>query len=856
MMKKFVLSLLVVMTGLIIISCNGLVTPSKVQVKGSPSVYAPLGSKTVTLSEYLNTDDIIKMMGADKPDSTMTVYEYPFTAGTTTPTFAPGVADDNMRFLVHYPLTSVDLDFSQYLENIDLAGGISADFPAQTFIVPNIANPDPITINFNSALLISLNAISAFPVSFLSTSAGSLTVPAVSITLTGFEDATFSAGSMDFVISAGTTAGLSVSGVRILNAANEEQASSTGPAVSLPGTVSIPLAGVTLNKDVQFEFTLSASEATLGTLTVAPSFPDDTRLDAASGVSISAQTQTIPAMTIPGITDPTFVQATVGAGNITMAIGPVSGTVTGFTRSLTLAVTQDSGGLSSGVTNNTWPEPTVPLAGETINREAISLSGSVELSASNAEFSGMGTTGLVFSVAPNVDITTFSSVTMNPGTGFEFEQTIETPLSQDMRDWVTSIEFTEVGLKLQFTNGLPAGNPIPIRVTSLAFDIDQTQNLLATNPPATEYSFTNGSVASPYSFVPELHENIDFTFELTPPGYNSGDGTMTLTNLAPGETFGFSLDSVEPVTEWTSITVDPQEGYTGSFPETGGDPLDLSMLTDYLGDGLGFADIPMYLYISGPEFTATATVSAFYNDGNIDPKTKELLPLGLIDVVDLLLIEQTDAVVTTALGEPSAALLGFNDVLNDNPSDLSISYSIDITAMTILKQEGVTPPPLKADLVIILPVAFKADGPLPKKIAIIEFDSLMGEHPTDLLGRKEGEEDKSLDDVFENLKSMAMKLDINNNLGLEGTLVVSAGTGTDLFSKPVSLGSPGFKTSTLDLTKDNIEFIKRNNPFTPSFRLEIPNGTYHLKKNGGLDVKITLSIETDIDYSIDLQGGK
>ncbi|HKL85699.1 MAG TPA: hypothetical protein VJ861_05150, partial [Treponemataceae bacterium] len=169
---------------------------------------------------------------------------------------------------------------------------------------------------------------------------------------------------------------------------------------------------------------------------------------------------------------------------------------------------------------------------------------------------------------------------------------------------------------------------------------------------------------------------------------------------------------------------------------------------------------------------------------------------------------------------------------------------------------GVSPPPLKADLVIVLPLAFVAAGPAPKNVAEIDFSELMGENPTDLLGRKEGEEDKSLDDVFNNLKSMAMKLDINNNLGLEGTLVVSAGTGTDLFRKELVLDSPGFKQSRLDLTKDDIEFIKRNNPFTPSFRLEIPNGTYHLKKNGGLDVKITLSIETDIDYSIDLQGGK
>ncbi|HKL85414.1 MAG TPA: hypothetical protein VJ861_03685, partial [Treponemataceae bacterium] len=337
MVKKFLVSLLVVMTGLIIISCNGLVTPSKIQVKGSPSLYAPLGSKTLSLSEYLKTDDIIKMMGADNPDSTMKVYEYPFTAGSgfgSTETFISGVSDNNMRFLVHYPLKSQVIDFSEYLTDLNFSSTVATQIPPQEFTVPTLESPDATEIDFNSVLLTSLNAITAFSVPVLATSAGSVTVDTIPITLTGFENATFSAGSMELVIDAGTTTGLSVSSVRILNAANVVLASSTGPAVALSGTVTIPLTGVTLNKVVKFEFTLSALGATSGALQVAPSFSANTLLSAATGVNISTTSQNIPSISVPAITDASFVEATIGAGNITLAIEPAEagGIITGFTR--------------------------------------------------------------------------------------------------------------------------------------------------------------------------------------------------------------------------------------------------------------------------------------------------------------------------------------------------------------------------------------------------------------------------------------------------------------------------------------------------------------------------------------------
>lgn len=865
MMKKNLLPVLVLVTGLVVISCDGFV--SKVQVKGSPTFHAPLGSKSYSVSKYISVAEIREMMGADEPDSTMKVYEYPFAKGTGAPVdplanpsdpFVPGVEDTNMRFLVHYPLTSVDLDFSTYLENIGFAADISASMPSQNFTVPTIESPTPIEIDFNSALLESLNVIPSFPITIGATGAGAFNVPAVPLVFTGFETATFSAGTMNLNITVGSgLTGLTLTGIRILDSSDVVVASATDLPRSLSGTITVPvpLTGATFSKNMQIAFDVTASGATNGNLGVTPRFSSETRLSAATGVALTLPAQTIPQITIPAISDPSFVQATVGTGDITMAITP-GGSVTGFDRSLSLTVAQ-VGGLNTGVTNDTSPEPTIPLADETINREAINLDVEIALSATNASFSDLGTTGLVFSVAPTINIEKFSSVTMKPGAGFEFEKEVTVPLSQDLRDWVTSIAFNEVGLKIIFTNGLPAGNNIGVTVTSTAFGINKTDDLLAQKSPASaQYSFTNGTTANPYSFVPASHTNIDYTFKFNPPGYNQVAGTMTLTNLSPRATFGFSLDSVEMVSDWETVTVDPQDGFGGTFPEAGDSPLDFSTLTDYLGEGLGFAEIPMYLYISGPELTATAGVAASYRDKDNVAKTADLLDAGTtINKVDPHVFTQTDNVISAALSEPSASLIRFADVMNDSPSDLSISYNIDIDKISLTKAQVEAGATLKADLVIVFPLAFKAEGAT-NDVAKLE---LLEAGTSDLLGREVGSEDETLDDVFNNLKSMEMVLGLNNKLGLEGTLILSALNsvpGGDPFIKEISMGSPGFKESILDLTKEDIDFIKTNNPFTPSFSLEIQKGNYYLQRNAGIDVKITLNIETDINYEIDLQGGK
>ncbi len=862
---KFIsrLSVLTLSASILAVSCGDFV--SNIQVKGSPTFYAPLGSTSLEISEYLSIADIREMMGADSPDAELQVYEYPFAtaaSGATEGDIKPGT----MRFLVHYPLTSIDLDFGQYLADLNFEDSIAADMPEQSFTVPDITDPDPQTVDFNAQLLAVLNAIPAVPaINVVIPVAGDADFP-VEITLPGFDTASFSAGEMVLDFSSAPS-NLTLTSVTLQNGTTIK-ASGTGLPVALSGatSVSIPLIGTTdLANEVRIVLGLNASAPTTGTLQFSLAFADSTRLDAATGVSLDPVSVEIPNVSIPAINDATFVQAVVGTGSIDLTIGPSSGTgvISGFTRELDLEIAQ-TGGLSTSLVNDTSANPSVPLAGEIINANSINLSGEITLSATNASFSGLGTTGLVFAVETDVAIDSFATVTLRPGAGFEFVTEVTQPISDDMKQWVSSVAFTEVGLDLTFTNGLPAGNNISLQIASNAFGINETNSIAPSNPPTgVEYSYTNG----PYSFVPGNYEDIDFTFTVTPPGYVAATATepatMTLANLSPGASFSFALDTAELVAEWTSIVIDPQEGFTGSYPEEGGEPLDMSSLTEYLGEGLGFVDIPMYFYLSGLDLTGTANIASTYLDADGAPQTVSHYNGTITDILPPLTINaDADGLVTSVLPAPSASLTGFAGVLNASPSNLGFEYSIDVNAITLNKADlyeadGVTPKgatKLTADLVIVFPIAFEvASGGAELNIPGLNPED--GEPATDLFGR-EPSTDPEEDDInraLGNLESMVLSVAYNNRLGLNGTF---------LFTAPLADGSTFSKEITLDvgegdeeltISRDDIQDIMDTVPFTPNFSITV-NEDVALPRLAGLDATITVKVVTDINESFSLGG--
>lgn len=98
---------------------------SKVQIKAEPSLYAPLGSKNLEMSSYVSVEKIRDMLNSGEQNeaaSKLKVYEYDDGSGT-------------MAFRLYYPLMDLDLDFSSYMDKLDMTE-LGSAISAVAFTVP------------------------------------------------------------------------------------------------------------------------------------------------------------------------------------------------------------------------------------------------------------------------------------------------------------------------------------------------------------------------------------------------------------------------------------------------------------------------------------------------------------------------------------------------------------------------------------------------------------------------------------------------------------------------------------------------------------------------------------------------
>ncbi len=98
---------------------------SKVQIKAEPELYAPLGSKNLEMSRYVSVKKIRDMLNSGEQNeaaSKLKVYEYDNGSGT-------------MAFRLYYPLMDLDLDFSSYMDKLDMTE-LGSAIPAVAFTVP------------------------------------------------------------------------------------------------------------------------------------------------------------------------------------------------------------------------------------------------------------------------------------------------------------------------------------------------------------------------------------------------------------------------------------------------------------------------------------------------------------------------------------------------------------------------------------------------------------------------------------------------------------------------------------------------------------------------------------------------
>ena len=210
-------------------------------------------------------------------------------------------------------------------------------------------------------------------------------------------------------------------------------------------------------------------------------------------------------------------------------------------------------------------------------------------------------------------------------TSLSFDETQELPDS--VLDVVQSIALKQCGIKGTYTNTLPAGNTITLKVFSDFFNIHDSENItqgkgftlegdkkdnsgeisiLSENESRTVNLSKN---PSPTAYPKEFKE-FDFKVDVGLPGNDSSK--ITVQNVKPDTTYKFAIN-LEPVIDWEAVTVNldslTSSTQASDMADTIGTGFNPSSITSSLKDVLGedFAnnielpDCKLKIYLTAPE---------------------------------------------------------------------------------------------------------------------------------------------------------------------------------------------------------------------------------------------------------------
>lgn len=810
---------------------------STVRIKANPTVYAPLGSKTVTedtifqkVTETLSTGD-----------NKIHVYRYTPSSGTE--------GNDQLRYLLHYPIESFDFNIGSYFGG-DISSGNTLSRSFDTAIsVPAIDETKTLDIDTEDINIKLLEKFNTPPIPPLS-----VPVPAgisgehelaVDITFVGFD--TISFDSVSYLMISVHPNSMSY---RITKAKME----SIGTTVygDINGyDVRFPLDDKTIGNVIRLTLTINNISGGPGNTTISRTLFG--KITKATGVNTELNEIGLTPGQASFSLPEDFKSAEIGEGSLQLSMNQPA-EWQGITITEKTEIQQAGAGGLSIIPTTFQPLGTaVDLAGKTLNDQPVmTYAPKLKVRLDNATYTVKDNLSAVF----HFSINRFSKITLKNRPNFTNTQ--DSPVPADMKSWVKRIDLKKATVKIKLHNGLPQGNPIDIHLGSTAFRISDTKTF---NPGETEQEYKS----NPASFTIDVEgtDTFDLTSKIILPGYNTTEDTVTLTDIATGSTIGFS-GALSFDLDWENITLKSKVNQQSSFPNTG--PLNLSVLSKLKDAKIKIDELPLYFY-AGSESglldgkTIQIGLAAEYTkpDGSVRD-TKELytstthelnaLPANVLPADTKT--EYTGAIpkamLTVKAGEPGVVNT-LADIINEYPNDLRIVHKLTMDEITItraqydnLSDKGKAK--VTVDLLLEIPFGFKVEDK--RRMSLSDFTNT-GTTKHDLLGRSSPHHNSQLLKV---IRSIQLETNLTNGLGISPSIILCL---KDSAGNPV-IPEKSFQLATgkqtFSFTKDEWDRIIATYPVYAEEYMEFESGRYAIKKGFSVTSSFFLIADTEIDYSV------
>ena len=832
----------------------GLQPFSSVRIKAKPTVYVPLGEKSITEAEvFTKLEETLQ-----KNNKNIRLYRY-----------QPSGGDDKLRYLVHYPLQTLELDISKYFNGDPLGNGGSGDNAAlsQNFekkiSVPNLQQKKDVSIDvsgINQELLNRFNTGTAIPITISISPAipqnTPYTLSQVNVSFQGFKKITFENGAKLKLLSNPSTVHYTIT-----------QAEMKSNGHSVPGTINgqdieFPLNGITISNELGFKLTV---KITSGSGTISLGTKLEGVIKEVTGVTASDIDVSLPTQTIPLSLPTEFEKATIAAGSMKFT-AQMPNEWSGITIEEKMKVVQSGAdGFSIDPSDYRPLGNTISLENQKLNKQQLSYTPAFNVKLNNATYTKQNSLPVTLAL----DIKKFKEITLQHPSDLTVDREQDVP--QDMKDWVKKIKFKTVSAKIKLDNGLPAGNDIKIELSSTSFKmLPPQERVFVSGKTEQEYSCNGGTA---FDLDIEHLPKFDLKMQVILP--NTTGTTFTLKNIETGKDITLS-GSIQFNPDWEEIILKAKANQTVSFPQTG--KMDLSELTSKLKDsGIKLEEIPAYFYAGSDsgllgstqmnvKLTATYIKTGETTDTSavlVDKNNVALkaLPVGTFPSDKIFTGAIPDAMLSIKQGE-SGITKTLAGIMNDYPKDLQLTCTLNMGEIVInrtdynnLKNKK---PKVSIDLVLDVPVGFKVESDHTLSLMDMFGINMSG---ADLFGRRSAHDKPfGLDDQFQILDSLrSIQVRINLKKDLSGTDPKCILRFKDGLGNPINddSGNPIEKKitaaageQTVTLTSSELKKLLEKYPVSPELVLELPQGSYSLKRDFKLGASITVLAETDINYSM------
>ncbi len=835
---------------------------SHVRVKASPSYKATLGARTWTISDYLNAKEVQKHLKKAGGSNTPQVYRY-YRTGS-----------NQERYLIQYSFDKKKLNIKNYKEKLTALDRKKKDFDNIAITIPNLTQEKSQSLDIDGMNDKILDALGSGGNGETSLDFGSQTgvlnpFPAadqspviITANCTGFKTVRFNAGGQMIITTSGVGAGFDY-GIQDAQLVNNGQ---TVSGVIAGKKITFDIGNKDIKPHTELKIRFKNINAVPGAkIRTAVTFSGE--IQRATGLNREIP-QNLTAISIPALTADKFIEATIGKGSVDFTIDGMDGW-SGCTKQKKITFAQ-SGGLN--ITPGAFSDFSTPidLKDKKLNKSVITVTPVIKFVMTDATYTRPAALKLNVTVKPEE----LASVTLKyPDTAMS--KKIDEALDSAITDNVSDITFEKVTAAVT-VNGIPAGNTLPITLTSTALSLDETKNF--TSNSATQ-TFT-GAIDKKWTI--SSGSKFDMKAEIALPN-TSGSGsskTFTLNNIAlntAGETKKTLSGSITFTPQWKSITVkDTATKLSGNFDvlKNNGQVKDIF---DKLGEyGIELHDMPLYICCNVSDLVHSSVNAALklsaqteHNswplvipDSDISLKTNCALDASKLNTAtreyrgkmpDGAFEISKRAKEDTSNPDKDKIKNTPIEVINQHPKNLSVSYEIKLKSYTVKKEDIDT----AADEVEITPTVFielplgftiKAD----KSIELFEqSDDLKEFKDRELFKRSETwDSDDKKRDFISFLRSAKLICDINNTTGLKGITVIldlkdEAGV-KKITKKIMSIQESG--SFVFEFTKEDRDIIM-NNLLYPSITIKLTGGDYTMPRDAKLTLKMTARTDFDIDYT-------